>query len=476
MANVSSKYNKEFLRNLFIPVLVGLILWFFPWKPAAVPAEGWQMFAIFVATVIGIIMKPLPMGAVALIGMTVAILTRTIDVDTALGGFSRSSVWLIVLAFFISKGIIKSGLGNRIAYILIRFFGKSTRGLAYALGFVSLVIGPAIPSSTARTGGIMLPIIRSLSEANGSYARDPSRKRMGGYLTTSVYHSDLIVATMFLTAGSSKPLAQELAAGLGVNITWMSWFLGAALPGFILLAIIPFVIGKIYPPEIKETPDAPEWASKELAQLGKMTAGEKQMTVIFVGAILLWMLGDVLDISSVTVALVAVSAMLLLKIIDWPDITSEKSAWNTLIWFAILVMMAGELTNLGFIPWMSEAIAGSISGIHWYGVLIILCLIFFYSHYLFASLTAHVTAMYPAFLGVAIAAGAPPLFAASLLGYFTQICASTTHYGNGPAAVMFGEGYVSQGEWWKNSFIMGLIYIVAFIGIGTPWMRLLGFM
>lgn len=207
-----------------------------------------------------------------------------------------------------------------------------------------------------------------------------------------------------------------------------------------------------------------------------MTATEIAMTVIFVGAILMWMFGDVIGFSAASVAFLAVSAMLALKIIDWTDITTDKGAWNTMIWFAILVMMAGQLTELGFIPWASESIASPISGIHWYWVVIILCSVFFYTHYLFASLTAHVTAMYPAFLGVALAAGVPPLFAALMLAYFTQICSSTTHYGSGPAAVMFGEGYVSQSEWWKYSFIMGLLYIIAFIAIGTPWMSFLGYM
>ncbi|MDN6344920.1 MAG: anion permease, partial [Tetragenococcus koreensis] len=124
-----SKFNRQFFINLSIPILIGIIIWFFPWRPAEVPVEGWHMLAIFIATILAIILKPLPMGAVAIIGLTITIVVGPLSTETALDAFSGTSVWLIVLAFFLSKGIIKTGLGTRIAYILIEIFGKKTLGL-----------------------------------------------------------------------------------------------------------------------------------------------------------------------------------------------------------------------------------------------------------------------------------------------------------------------------------------------------------
>ncbi|KFN89296.1 anion permease [Tetragenococcus muriaticus] len=471
-----SKFNRQFFIHLAIPLLIGIIIWFLPWRPEEVPVAGWQMLAIFVATIVAIILKPLPMGAIALIGLTLTIIIGPLSTETALNAFAGTSVWLIVLAFFLSKGIIKTGLGYRIAYLLIEKFGKKTIGLVYAITGVNIVVGPAIPSSTARTGGVMLPIVQGLAEIYDSRPQDGTRKKIGAFLITCLYHIDTIVATMFLTAGATKPLAQELAAGFGIEITWMNWFLGALVPGLLSLILIPLVLLKLYPPEIKETPGAPSWAKEKRQEIGPMTLDEKNMSWIFVLAIVLWVSGQFIDLSAVTVALIAVSLLLLLKILEWNDITQEKGAWNTLIWFAILVMMAGQLNELGFIPWFSDAIASVVTGWSWIAIFAVLCLAFFYTHYFFASLTAHVTAMYPAFLGVALASGAPPLFAALMLAYITNICGATTHYASGPAAVLFGEGYVTQNEWWKLCFIMGLTYLFIWLVIGSGWMNLIGFM
>lgn len=471
-----NKFDTQFLLRLGIPFIIGLIIWFFPFRPADVPIAGWQMLAIFVATIIAIILKPLPMGALAVIGLTVTIIIGPLDTGTALNAFAGTSVWLIVLAFFLSKGIIKTGLGNRIAYFLIERFGKKTLGLVYAISGVNIVVGPAIPSSTARTGGVMYPIVRGLAETFESRPEDGTEKKIGAFLIMCLYHIDTIVATMFLTAGATKPLAQELAAGFGIEITWMNWFLGALLPGVVSLLLIPLVLFKLYPPEIKETPAAPEWASGKRKEIGSMTLDEKNMAWIFILAILLWVSGQVIDLATVTVALLAVSLLLLLKVLDWKDITEDKGAWNTLMWFAVLVMMAGQLNELGFIPWFSEAIATAVTGWSWVAIFVTLCLAYFYTHYFFASLTAHVTAMYPAFLGVALASGAPPLYAALMLAYVTNICGSTTHFASGPAAVLFGEDYITQNEWWKICFIMGLLYLFIWLVIGTGWLGLIGFM
>lgn len=471
-----AKFSRQFFLRLIITVIVGVVIWFFPWKPVEVPTEGWHMLAIFVATIVGIILKPLPMGAIAMMGLTMTIVVGPLDTSTAFNGFAGTSVWLIVIAFFLSKGIIKTGLGNRIAYILIEKFGKKTLGLVYAIAGVNMVVGPAIPSSTARTGGIMLPIVLGLSESFDSRPEDGTRRKIGAFLIKCLYHMDTIIATMFLTAGATKPLAQELAGGFGVEITWMNWFLGALVPGLISIIVIPIVLYIIYPPEIKETPEAPQWAKEKRKKMGAMTFDEKNMTWIFGLAILLWMSGQILDLSAVTVALIAVCFLLLFKIIEWKDITQEKGAWNTLIWFSILVMMATQLNELGFIPWFSDAIASAVTGLSWQAIFVILCLAYFYTHYFFASLTAHVTAMYPAFLGVALASGAPPLYAALMLAYITNICGSTTHYASGPAAVLFGEGYVTQNEWWKICFIMGIVYLFIWLVIGSGWHSLIGFM
>ena len=230
----------------------------------------------------------------------------------------------------------------------------------------------------------------------------------------------------------------------------------------------------MYPPDIKDTPNAKQWADDELAKMGKMSLPEKIMGGVFLLALVLWMLSSFIGLEASLVAFMAVSLLLVAGVLSVDDVLHETGAWNTLVWFSILIFMANELNKLGFIPWLSGAIGGALKGFSWGIVLAALVLFYFYSHYLFASGTAHVSAMYGALLGVAVSAGAPATFAALILGFTGSIFASTTHYANGPASVLFGSGYVTQGKWWQLNFILGLFYLVVWGGIGALWMKVIG--
>ncbi|MEB6612717.1 anion permease [Staphylococcus pasteuri] len=467
----SIKYKK-----FILPIVVGLLIWALtPLKPDSLDTQAWYMFAIFVATIIACITQPMPIGAVSIIGFTLTLLVGVVDIKTAVQGFGNTSIWLIAMAFFISRGFVKTGLGRRIALQFVKLFGKKTLGLAYSLVGVDLILAPATPSNTARAGGIMFPIIKSLSESFGSTPKDGTERKMGAFLIFTEFQGNLITAAMFLTAMAGNPLAQNLAEKTAhVHITWMNWFLAALVPGLVSLIVVPFIIYKMYPPTVKETPNAKNWAENELAKMGSVSLAEKFMAAIFVIALVLWMIGSFINLDATLTAFIALGLLLLTGVLTWKDVLNETGAWNTLVWFSVLVLMADQLNQLGFIPWLSKVIAQSLHGLSWPIVIVLLILFFFYSHYLFASSTAHVSAMYAALLGVAVAAGAPPLFSALILGFFGNLMASTTHYSSGPAPILFGSGYITQKRWWTMNIVLGFVYFIIWIGLGSLWMKVLG--
>lgn len=467
--------NKINYKKFIWPILVGLIIWFCAgFRPDGVSLVAWHMLAIFVATILGCIVQPIPIAGVALVGLTLAVLLGVVSIDDATLGFGNGTVWMIGMAYFLSRGFINTGLGRRIALIFVKLFGKKTLGLAYALIGVDLVTSPATPSNTARAGGIVYPIIESLSDTFGSSPKDGTERKIGSFLIFSEFHGDIITSGLFMTAMAPNLVAVALAKGLHVEISWMSWFLAAVVPAVISLAVVPWLIYKMYPPEIKETPNAKEWADKELAEMGKVTLPEKIMACVFVIALVLWMLSSFIGLDATTVAFLAVSLLLISGVLSVKDVLSETGAWNTIFWFSILIFMANELNVLGFIPWLSKALGNSLHGMSWGIVMVVLVLFYFYTHYLFASGTAHVTAMYGALLAVAISAGAPATFAAVMLGFVGAIFGSTTQYANGPASALFGAGYNKQSDWWRMNFILGLVYLVIWGGIGSLWMKVLG--
>ncbi|MFQ5768891.1 MAG: anion permease [bacterium] len=459
--------------KILLPILIGLTIWLLP-APAGVKTKAWHLLSIFVATILGIIVQPLPMGAVCIIGIVTTALTGTLSISDALSGFGNRVIWLIVSAFFISRGFIKTGLGARIAYLFMSALGKKSLGLAYGFVATDLVLAPAIPSNTARGGGVIFPILRSTASTYGSEPDNRSARKIGAFLMKTSFQGVIITSSMFLTAMAANPLAVELARGLGVEISWSVWALAASVPGMLSLIGVPYLIYKLYPPEIKETPEATRLARDKLAEMGKMKRDEWLLLAAFLLLLLGWIFGGRLYLHSTVVALTGLGVLLLTNVLSWEDILQERGAWNTLVWFAALVMMASFLNKLGLIPWFSETVKGMVVGTHWVSAFVLLGLVYFYSHYFFASNTAHVSSMYAPFLAVAIAVGAPHVLAALVLAFFSNLFSSMTHYGTGPAPVFFGSGYVEMETWWKLGFLISIINIIIWVGVGGVWWKLLG--
>ena len=452
---------------------VGVAIWLLP-APDGVEPRAWQLLAVFVATMVGLVLRPLPMGAVALIAVAFAVLSGTLTIAEATAGFGNTVVWLVVAAFFIATAFIKTGLGTRIAYHFMRVLGQRSLGLAYGLVATDLVLAPAIPSNTARAGGVIYPILRSLCVSLDSAAERGTERRIAAFLTFTAYQGVVVTSAMFLTAMAANPLVAELAAQQGVEISWGLWAAAASVPGLLSLLFVPLVIYRLYPPQITHTPEAPEIARQRLRELGAMTRDERILLAVFVLLLSLWIGGAALGVSATTTALAGVAAMLATGVLAWEDILRERNGWDTLIWFAVLVMLASQLGELGLLAWFTERVSGVLTVGHWLPSFLGLSLIYFYVHYFFASNTAHVSAMYAPFLALALAVGTPPILAALLLGFFSNLFASLTHYGTAAAPILFGSGNVDIGTWWKLGLLISALNITIWVGAGSLWWRLLG--
>lgn len=465
--------NKNIINGLLV-LFVGALLWFIP-APDGITAQGWHLFAIFVATILGFILQPLPMGALAFISITVTILFNVLKPSEALSGFGNNTIWLIASAFIFAKGFIVTGFGRRIAYVVIRLIGDSTLKLGYAVVISDLIMAPAMPSSGARAGGILFPIVKGLCSALGSEAGNGTERKAGAYFMQILYQGNTITNAMFLTSMAANPLIASLAQkALGIEISWGLWALGACVPGIISLIIIPYFLYKVYPPEIKAFPEGKEIAKVELAKMGPLSFGEKVICGVFIGALTLWSTSQLTGIDATVVAMLGVCVMVLTNTLSWKDVLEEKGAWDTLIWMGTLMTLAGFLTKFGLISVFSKAVSAQVVGISWPVAMTILILVYVYSHYAFASLTAHITAMYVAFCAVMVAAGAPAYLVALSMAYMSNICMSITHYGGAPAPIIFGAGYVDQATWWKLGFYTSIINLIVWVGIGGVWWKVIG--
>ncbi len=439
--------------------------------PFGVHPQAWHLFAIFVATIVGVILKPLPMGVIAVIGLLTAVVTRTLTFAEGFSGFSNEVVWLVVFSFFVARGFISTGLGSRIAYQVMSLVGKNTLGLGYGLVATDLLLAPTIPSVTARSGGVVFPILKSLADVFTGKSHDP---KMGAFLTLCAFQGSAITSAMFLTSMAGNPLIAQFAKDSGVNLTWGGWALAAIVPGLISLVVVPYVIYLIFPPTIKQTPHARDMAIEKLSQMGPMKRNEWIMLGIFGLLITLWVLGPTIALKATVAAMIGLVIMLITGILTWKDVLDEKGAWDTFIWFSILITLATFLNKFGMATWFSQWVVSNVAGLDWTIGFSIVAVVYFYSHYFFASNVAHISAMYAPLLIVSIALGTPPELAALTLAFFSSLFGGLTHYGSGPAPIFFGSGYVSIGEWWKMGFIASVLNIAIWAVIGGLWWKVIG--
>ena len=470
---MKTELNKTWWRWLIV-LASGLAVALIP-VPAGITRESWTLLAIFIATIVGSIVQPLTGSAMVLLGVIACAMSGALKIETALGGYADKYVWLVLAAFFLSRAMIKTGLGHRIALVFVRLIGGKTLGLGYSLIITDFLLASSIPSTGARSGGIILPIARSVSETYESRPDDGTAGRLGTFLMNLLYQCEVIICASFLTGQASNVIIRDFVQRqTGIDLNYSAWFVSAIAPSVVSLIVIPLMIYRFFPPEIKETPNAVKFASEELAKLGSVKRDEKILLAIFIVIVGLWATSQLHQTDATVIALFGIGVLLLTHVLEWRDLTDETHAWEVFIWYGGLVQMARSLGDTGITKIFAESAASYTSGWHWIFALAFLLLVYFYAHYAFASITAHVTAMLIPFLAVTIAVGAPAGVTVLLLAYFSNLSAGLTHYGTTPAPVYFGTGYVKQRNWWTIGFIASVINILIWSTVGVIWWKILG--
>ena len=456
-----------------VTLAIGAALWSWP-VPEGIKTEAWHLLAVFAATIASFLLRPMPMGPMVLVAIVFLGATGTIEFKHLLKGFGDKTVWLVVAAFLIAGSVQRTGFGKRVALSLVQWFGRSTLGLGYALCGAELVLGPVVPSNTARGGGILAPIAQSLATSLNSKPGD-TQDRAGAYLTLVGAHANLITAAMFMTGMAANPLVARAASDvLNVEFGWGTWALGALVPGLVGLALLPLVMLKLSRPELTDTRVAQEHAGHELGEMGKWSRGQLIMGAVFVLLLTLWSTKQLHGMDTGLVAWIGVLVLLISGVDEWKDVTQNSKAWDCLVWLGGLLAMANALKDEGVVDWFAASMKTQVAGMSGIAVVLVLAVIYFYSMYGFSMLTAHISAMVAAFFGVALAAGAPPLVTVALFAYFSCLCACTTNYSTGPVIIYFGLGYVPVGKWFGIGFLISLYHLVIWLGLGLVWWKLLG--
>lgn len=504
------------LLRFWICIVVGLALWFCPEPPGLSPA-AWHVFAVFAATILSFLLRPLPMGVCVLVALLVLSgsgtlvpaaeyvsppppqvgTSSTTDPDSfalvkehplgerikkslafMLAGYGDSTVWLVAAAFLISGAMVHSGLGRRMALSMIALLGRSTLGLGYAIAAAEFLLAPFIPSNTARGGGLMMPIVDSMSRALGSGADDP--KRAGEYLVLCGAHLNLVTAAMFLTGMAANPLVASAADSfLDVKFTWGKWLTGSIVPGALSLLILPLLLHRLARPNLEDVGAARAEVRRQLHELGPWTPHQFAMAAVLLAMVVLWATTGLQQqwfdakLPTTLVALLGVVTLIVLGVLPYHKVTGNAAAWDTLLWLGGLIAMADALRETKFVDWFAAQVQSGIGSTTGITAAVLLAVTYFYSMYAFSMLTGHILAFAGVFFAVAAAVGAPPLAMIALFAYFSNLCGCVTNYSTGPVVIYFGLGYVTTGRWFWIGFLISLVHLGVWLSVGLAWWKLL---
>jgi DASS family divalent anion:Na+ symporter len=460
-------------RLAVLVALYAVVAYLIP-PPDTVTPQGWRLFAIFIAVIAWQMLQPLSSAAIVMLGLAAMVLNGT-PMREALGGYAEPSVWLVLVAMIMARVLIDTGAAHRIALFFIKQFGSRSIGVSYALVMTDVTLAGGVPSITARSGGMVMPVGRAIAELFDSHPGE-SAKRLGRYLFTSMYQGSAVACAMFLTGQASNILGAGLALKLvNVEVTWSSWFISAIVPGVVSCIAVPWIVYKVVPPDITQTPAASEFARDQLMKMGSLDRRESVALGVFAGVGALWLTSGWHGLDVTFVSMLGLGTLLLTRTMAWEQVTGERSGWDVFIWYGGLLKMGELLNNTGVTRVFAESVGSLVEGLPWMAVLLLTLLVYFYAHYFFASITAHVLAMFPPFVILLTTVGVPPLLAVYSLMCLANLTAGLTHYGTTTGPILYSANYVTFGEWWRAGFVMSVVNLAIWLTIGFAWWRFLGY-
>jgi DASS family divalent anion:Na+ symporter len=454
-----------------LPFALAIGIWLSP-VPAGLTLPAWHLFAIFIAAIASVLVGAFPLLTSTMLAVAAVVLTGTIAPAKAFGGFANASVLLVVIAFLVAQAVVKSGLGRRISLFMVSRFGRSSLGLAYSIVLTDAVIAPAFPSNTAR-GGVLFPVVLSVAKGSGSQPDDPEGRRLGGYLMFCAMASLAVSSALWMTATSANPIGIQVAQEFGLQINFGTWFIAASVPALTAILLLPWIIAKLYPPGVGDTPEAPTAARQALATLGPLSRDERITAVAFALMVSGWIFADALGLNVTSIAFAGLGLLLMTNVLTLDDIAAQGDTLATFLWLAVLFALSGQLNELGFMGYVGQRLASHMGGLSWPVTYVTLVALYVAIHYMFVSQSSQVLALLGVFLDVGVRGGVPaPLMAFALLfasSYFSVI----TPQGGSQNVIFVGSGYLTQGELYRLGLLITLFFLAVFLVVGTGWILLI---
>ncbi|KAI8321693.1 Sodium/sulfate symporter [Martensiomyces pterosporus] len=393
--------------------------------------------------------------------------------DVAVSGFSNKVAWLVFSAFHIGKAVEKTNFGRRVSLVLVKSMGRSTIGIAYAVCLAELALAPFIPSNTARGGGIVYPIVESVILALGV---DPQmgENPVGGFLSIVASNANLLSSSLFVTGMAGNPIVASKAASIfGIDFGFAEWFLGASVPTLLLIFILPPIMHMVLRPKVDFTRLARE-IRRQHHTLGPISVDELKLCGTLLLCLVLWVGTAYFGIDATVVAYMAIVVLILLDVLAWDDVVKNAKAWDTFFWLASFIVLAEQLTALGVTDWIGNSLSKSLHNASPLTSTVSLSMVYFFSMYMFSSISSHVVAFAGPFFAAGHVLSCPPRLLAIIIALFSSMAGVLTPFSTGSVAMYASQGYISQPRWFLLGLLSSLVILGVTFSVGLTWWKLLG--
>ena len=454
-------YKTVLLKS--IPVVAIAIFLLMIKTPLGLNPQGWHIFILFASMLLGVVLRVLPTEYTTLIAFVVGVLTKTISLKAVSYGLINQTPWIVLFAFMISEAVIKTKLGSILAYSILSFTGRNKYSTIYSMTWLSFFIAPFLPSNSARSAGIIIPIadavIDSYSKGNGFI-----KNKFGSFLNLMTFHADNIASATFLTGISVNVIIVSVYNTLdtGIQLNFLTWAKITIIPAIITLALLPIVTMILIPINKIPNHNITEEAKLKLKELLPLTYKAKKMLYIALALLTLWLTQAITGIPISISTGLGVLALILTGTLSLKEAFSKLTAIKIFIWLTIFIITSHQLKLSGFIQWLvNEYKINFMTDNNSFNLLLLTSTLYF-AHYLFASSAAYISTLFASALALGIQMGLDPIFASVSFAVVANLSGGVTNYSTGPAPMYFSKGYFSQTRWFIYSGALALMVTILY--------------
>ncbi|MDQ7843407.1 MAG: SLC13 family permease [Armatimonadota bacterium] len=352
---------------------------------AARPSLGWIPWAIFILAFLAAAAAPLPdglsrSGAFALAGLLAAVifwasgvqdpslsgllivtlltLLGVMPFGRAVAGFGTEFIWLLVVTFILAQAMAETGLGRRIALLLLHRAGGRPAAVLLALLGAVAVLSFMVPTAAGRIS-MLLPVVLGIIEA----ARIPPSSRFAKAMLIGTSHLSIMAGIGLMTAAGATVYAAGLfSTRLGMQWTYVGWLIAFFPPVLVFTVAVWRLLLWLYPPERGELTAGAEYVADQLRRLGPLAGPERKMLAVFAAIFLLWVVGPRWGITTPQAGMIGALLLLLpgVQVLSW-DRAMASVRWNVIVLFGVSLALADALERSGAGRWLTVAALSVVS-------------------------------------------------------------------------------------------------------------------